>query len=122
LKKNSPNAIRLLLLSYYWREPWEFREEELDNAEEKVTVMKSAIAHSSTNRHPEFAEGSPESASQSLLSDEADLSEFEKIMDDDLYTPRALEYLCKLAEEILEGKREDVATLKKSLEILGFRI
>ncbi|MCR4305842.1 MAG: cysteine--tRNA ligase, partial [Candidatus Daviesbacteria bacterium] len=44
LKKYSPNAIRWLLLSHHWSQPWEYKEEDLIQARKNVEVIEKAIA------------------------------------------------------------------------------
>lgn len=72
LKKYSPNAIRWLMLSHHYREPWEFFEKDLIKAQKNVDRVEKAIKKGSSN-----------------------LEEFAKIMDNDLDTPKALKYLLK---------------------------
>lgn len=98
LKKFSPNAIRWLLLSHYWRQPWEYSEDELEEAENNIENLKKIITDYPTDNAP------------------LNMNEFEKIMDNDLYTPRALEYLLMIAQ-----KKEEKRTLLKCLELLGFK-
>jgi cysteinyl-tRNA synthetase len=52
LKKYNPFVIRWTLLSHHYRDPWEFREEELGEIEEKIqkiqTIEKSGHIHEET--------------------------------------------------------------------------
>ncbi|HUD45044.1 MAG TPA: cysteine--tRNA ligase [Patescibacteria group bacterium] len=68
LKKYSANAIRWLLLSHHYREPWEFKEEDLENAQKNVDSLKDNLQ-------------------------DGDTKKFSQIMDDDLNTPKVLELL-----------------------------
>lgn len=97
LNKYSPNAIRWLLLCHYWRQPWEYEESELEEAEDKMKTIKETLKDMPKEKL------SP------------DLAYFETIMDDDLYSPRALEWLYAMIE-----RKENIHTVQKSLEILGF--
>lgn len=79
LKKYSPNALRWLLLSNHYRKPWEFKEENLQIAEESVTKVQKEL-----NR------------------DEKNSKEIEKLLDDDVNTPKAL----RLITENPEGSKK----------------
>jgi L-cysteine:1D-myo-inositol 2-amino-2-deoxy-alpha-D-glucopyranoside ligase len=107
LKQYSPNTIRYLLLSNYYRSPWEYTEDKIVEAEKAMMYLKKAVE----NKVIEF--------------ENADLSEFEKIMDDDLNAPLALQYLTDLAGKIItekeNQKKESLQnTLLSCLFILGF--
>lgn len=100
LKKYSPNAIRWLLLSHYWRQPWEFMEDELEEAEKKISVITKILNNQKARK--KSYEREP-------------IKVFEKMMDDDLYTPRVLEWLYAKVE-----RKEDLSEIKNILRILGF--
>ncbi|HCX25998.1 TPA: cysteine--tRNA ligase [Candidatus Collierbacteria bacterium] len=70
LEKYSSNAVRWLILSHHYRKRWEFDEEKLARAQNKVEVLEG-----------DLRDGSEE--------------EFTKIMDNDLDTPKALELLLR---------------------------
>lgn len=92
LKKYSPNAIRWLLLSHHYRTPWEYSEEEMEEAERKVTeVTKGA----------EVTEVSGESEVP---------DEFISAMEDDFDTPKALAIIANSKNPL------------PMLQILGFQI
>jgi len=82
LEKYSANAVRWLLLSHHYRKNWEFREEDLADAQSKIESLRGKLH-----------DGKEE--------------EFSQIMDNDLDTPEALEY-------ILRSKN------KRAYDILGF--
>jgi cysteinyl-tRNA synthetase len=69
LKKYSANAIRWILLSHHYREGWEFKEKDMEDAENKVKAVESGLNDGDCDR------------------------EFSEIMDNDLNTPKALELL-----------------------------
>lgn len=78
LKKFSPNAIRFVLLSHHYRTQWNFEEEEVAHAETLVSQLQTRL-----NK-------------QENVTSEKDndiLAEFERTMDDDLHTPKALDLL-----------------------------
>lgn len=73
LKKYSSNALRFLLLSHHYRTPWEFKEGDLDEAQEKIAGIEKRV---STKE-----KGIPD--------------DFLNALSDDLNTPLALEILQK---------------------------
>ncbi len=70
LQKYSTNALRWLLLSHHYRENWEYKEEDLIAAQNKVETLKGNLK-------------------------DGNVEEFSQIMDDDLNIPKALELLLK---------------------------
>lgn len=95
-KKYSANAIRFLLLSYHYREPWEFDYSKIDEAKKAVYFLEKA-AHKKGEINNRV------------------IREFETFMDDDLNTKGALAYLVSLTEN-----KRDYPSVKKILEVLGF--
>ncbi len=98
LKKYSPNAIRWLLLSHHWSKSWEYKKEDLIKAQKNVEIIENAIA--SQNVPPEAT---------------THTQQFTDILDDNLNTPKALEFLLKLA-------KQNSKDLKNLYSVLGFRI
>lgn len=92
LKKYSPNAIRYLLLSHHWRDNWEYKEEDLKKAQEKVDLIESSCGNP----------GGCKPNSEIIM-------QFQEIMDNNLDTPKALKLLLQNPN-------------RKILEILGFKI
>lgn len=76
LKKYSPNAIRWLILSNYWRKNWEFKEGDLKKAQKNVNQVESIISRNSSTG-------------------QFNIEQFKKIMDNDLNTPKVLQLLLK---------------------------
>ncbi|MBI2315410.1 cysteine--tRNA ligase [Candidatus Daviesbacteria bacterium] len=95
LKKYSCNAIRWLLLSHRWNKTWEFTEEKLIKAQKKVDFIEKILALQNNT-------------SQSEL-----IHQFTQILDNNLDTPKALQFLLRLAKQNNPG-------LKKLYEVLGF--
>jgi cysteinyl-tRNA synthetase len=104
-KKYSANAIRFLLLSHHYKEPWEFDYSEIEEVQKKISMIEKILDKKSD-----------EEADISLL------NEFESFLDDDLDTPKALDLISKTAGKMNSGnaKPEAVSFVKKGLEILGF--
>lgn len=76
LKKYSSNAIRYVLLSHHYRQPWEFHEEELEEAQKTVDNFEKILSNS-----PNLSNITNPS------------NNFVAFMDDDLNTPKALSFL-----------------------------
>ncbi len=92
LKKYSANAIRFLLLSHHYRKPWEFHEEEMEDAAEKMEELEGK-------------------ALSGKGKDEVD-SKILNFLNNDLDTSGALEYLVQFKSE----------SLKTNLQLLGFKL
>lgn len=95
LKKYSANSIRLALISHHYRKDWEFFEEELKKAEEKLSELFHNQKDNLDN-NPKYEE------------------EFKFYMDNDLNTPKILDFLMK------EYKNMSKKQLSFFLSILGF--
>ena len=85
LENYSANAIRYVLLSHHYRKQWEFYEDELRAAEIEVTKIKNAIHLKTSKAHHHVVKEY--------------LREFCKLMDNDMNTPAALEYLQALTRK-----------------------
>jgi cysteinyl-tRNA synthetase len=99
LKTYSPNAIRYLLLSHHYREPWEYFEEELEKVKETWTTLEKKIKK---NKYTQ--------------KEKPDLQAFTNVLSEDLNTPKALEIITKTV------KNGNITDAKKMLEVLGFNI
>jgi L-cysteine:1D-myo-inositol 2-amino-2-deoxy-alpha-D-glucopyranoside ligase len=99
LKNYSPNAIRYLLLSHYYREPWEFFQEELDSVAEKVNKLEEKIRKNNYTQK-----------------EKPNIETFTKALSDDLNTPKALEVIDETV------KKRNITEAKKMLEVLGFTL
>lgn len=94
MQKYSPNSIRFLLLSNHYRSDWEFKESELNAAENKISQLINGLqASTQINEKP----------GKRFL-------EFESAMENDMDTTKALEIM-------LEAGIEEK---KKIADILGF--
>lgn len=100
LRKYSPDAIRWMILSHHYREPWEFEEYELEQVEKKMSDLKSLMLDGGED--------------QQL--DNSTIEQFESLMNDDLNTPEVL----KLVEDLVRNGKKLEA--KQILEVLGFKI
>lgn len=98
LKKYSPNAIRYMLLKHHYREPWEYHEEELKEAEEKVSLIQT------------YMKSLPETKNDNNTTRES----FVKALENDLNVPSAIQIL---ENAILKKENIDY---KKLYSLLGF--
>jgi len=107
-KKYSANAIRFLLLSHHYREPWEFDYSEIDEIQGKVLEIEKAL-------------------NKKLINDKNTtdyVKRFETFMDDDLDTPKTLNLIYEISQNINLGKeisRDVQKRLKNFLDILGLK-
>ena len=107
LKIYSANTIRWYLLSYHYRSPWEYMEVDLGNIKNKILKIKNVL---------KLSNGRGKILKNYTI-------DFEKIMNDDLNTPRALEFLSTLAKKIEKNVKKDqdeIMTLISLLKLLGF--
>ncbi len=100
LKTYSPNAIRYLLLSHHYHEPWEYSRTELDEAAKKIQAIEKRLQKLSP--------------STTDVTDSSLLQSFSAALADDLDTPKALELLTETTNKGL------LTQAKKMVQILGF--
>lgn len=101
LKKYSPNAIRIYLLSHHYQKPWNYNEQDLKNCEK--------IA--------EFFEKNSQKSQLSTQKVRSSTPIFFKALHDNFDVPSAINYLVNIAKK---GKnRETVYTI--SAQILGLK-
>lgn len=112
LKKYSPKTIRYFFISTHYRKPIDFSKENLENANSSYERLKNICE-----------EISPEGVSSG--EDDGKINEkylkiFEKVMDDDFNTPKALQVLWKLVrDEKAVGKYQ---TIKKIDKVFGLKL
>ncbi|MBI2022083.1 cysteine--tRNA ligase [Candidatus Daviesbacteria bacterium] len=110
LKRYSPNSIRYLFLSHHYRQPWEFVESALTEAEERVKLIRALLSDQSF---------------QNPGLDRQSLKTFTKALDDDLNTPKVTWLIDRLVFKIqkeMDIKKKAIYqnTLRTLLRILGF--
>jgi cysteinyl-tRNA synthetase len=105
LKKYKPEVIRYLVISNQYRKPIDFSEKTLENAKNSYERLKNIcdiIVEDNNKINEKY------------------LEEFEKEMNDDLNTPKALQVLWGLVrDEKAEGKYQ---TIKKIDEVFGLKL
>ncbi|MBI4492165.1 MAG: cysteine--tRNA ligase [Chloroflexi bacterium] len=114
LKDFSPDGLRLYLLSYPYRESWDYDRAKLERTDRLAARVREALQEEGD---PSGAELDPRPLHRAFLA----------AMDDDLDTPRAIQALHELAEAVLAGQatgqdtRIARATLHELAGILGLR-
>ncbi len=107
LKKYSAKTVRWYLLSHHYKSPWEYMETDLENIKNKILKIKNVL---------KLSNGKGKILKNYTI-------DFEKIMNADLNTPRALEFLSILAKKIEKNVKKDqdeIMTLIYLLKLLGF--
>jgi L-cysteine:1D-myo-inositol 2-amino-2-deoxy-alpha-D-glucopyranoside ligase len=114
LKEYSADAVRVYLHSHHYRTAWEFRDDEMPEAEALANDLQEAA------EFPGYG-----------IEDEVDVSLFRErffnAMEDDLDTPAAIDALREMAQTILvapeeEGVRDAQKTLRECAGILGLTL
>ncbi len=114
LQDYSSDAVRIYLHSHHYRTPWEFRDEEMPEAESLANDLQEAA------EFPGYG-----------IEDEIDVSlyreRFFNALEDDLDTPTAIEALREMAQVILvapeeESVRDAQRTLRECAGILGLTL
>lgn len=102
LKKYSPNAIRYLLLSHHYREPWECYDNDIQKAEKAIQSIESKLTQFSN--------------AQEFRSSNEAIDQFTEALANDLNTPKALEIINKTAQ------KGNIDSAKKMLKVMGFLV
>lgn len=107
LKRYSPDAFRLYLLSHHYRHPWEYIDEEIVGWQQVAEDLAMATRLPSPDGSPEL--------------DAAPYRErFLAAMDEDMYTPTAIESLVALGNAVRESSRsQNVVAAQQTLKDLG---
>ena len=109
LKKYTPDAIRIFVLSSYYRSPLTYTEEALEAAARGAERLQRAAAQDAAGGSGEKLDSTPYR------------QRFEDAMDDDFNTPQALAALFDLAREINQAadKGGDTGEARQTLWVLG---
>ena len=116
LKQYSPDAIRLFLAGHHYRHVWEYDPTELEQAEQRASTLRAAVAQQAQPPTPRSFDPS------------ARLQGFMHAMAHDLNTPAALRMLSSLATEVSHAAQagRDVraaqAALRRMSRIFGLRL
>jgi L-cysteine:1D-myo-inositol 2-amino-2-deoxy-alpha-D-glucopyranoside ligase len=114
LKRYSADAFRLYLFSHHYRQPWEYIDDEIADWQHVASDLATAARLSST-------------PGGEVLDASFFRGKFLSALDDDLYTPNAIEALVALGETIRHaGERCDIEPAQLSLKemsgILGLTL
>jgi len=108
---HSPDAIRLGLLGTHYRADHDWRADELEQWEQRAALLRRAV---------EAPGGPPD-----LLRVEPRRLAFMDAMDDDFDTPRAIDVLTSIAQDLEAGRLQAataVPTLVELADVLGLRL
>jgi L-cysteine:1D-myo-inositol 2-amino-2-deoxy-alpha-D-glucopyranoside ligase len=111
LKRHSPDALRLYLLSTHYRDPLDFDESALSRYGERAKKLAAA------------ARIAPKWSGAKTIAADATAARFDTAIDDDLDTPAAVDELSRLADELLRvGPGAATYTARASLRALAGRL
>lgn len=114
LTNYSAAAVRLTLLCYHYRAPFEYRQSDLEAAMERLALVMEALTHSDQT--------------QSTMDDMPVRARFFNALDDDFDTPAAIDVLCECAESIIARPTPHSSavpagqTLRAMCQVLGLRV
>jgi cysteinyl-tRNA synthetase len=109
----APDAVRTMLLSHFYREPWEWSEADMRASAARAARYTEAAA---------LANAADPSPTDDVASRQAQL-EFVAALEDDFHTERALAVLDGLAAAALETQSATTAALLRELGgVLGLRL
>jgi L-cysteine:1D-myo-inositol 2-amino-2-deoxy-alpha-D-glucopyranoside ligase len=117
LREYNSDAVRIMMLSHHYREPWVYSSDEMKPSVELAGRLISAAALASAENNP-----TPDAAESDATATQARQA-FTDALNDDLNTPRALEILDGLAAQALDSGREaQITTLIELAGVLGLRL
>jgi len=107
LKSYSPDGLRIYLGRHHYRDVWSHSASELMDAEDiskKINLALAAQGDSGVSIDPKWA-----------------IKSFAAALDDDLNTPAALQVLCGLSDEIIEGAKsgKTLTTAQEAIRRMG---
>ena len=117
LEHYTPDAIRILLLSHHYRQPWEYFERDMQAAEALAGRLTNAAAVTESANNVTL-----DSVENDAVGQEA-RQEFQNALDNDFDTPEALRILDALADSADETPSLGRATTLRELAgVLGLRL
>jgi cysteinyl-tRNA synthetase len=114
LESYSPAALRLAILNYLYREPFEYSEQAVQAAERSISLLHRALHLPS--------------GSGQVLDGRTEKARFDQALADDFNTPDAISAMIELAGKIVAVEQEQMGiraaqtTLQMMAEILGLQI
>ena len=106
LARFAPNALRLAILSYPYREPFEYSEAQVVEAQQHADLLAAALSAVSD-------------ASGAALDADPFVARFEAVLAEDFDTPAAIMVLCELAGAVVAAERRDVAAAQNALKMMA---
>ncbi len=101
LQNYSPDAVRLVLISHHYQESWEYQDSMIEEAEKLAQKIRIAAS-----RAP---------ADNTELHDTYEFELFRQAMEDNLNTPKAVELLRSLSEEIIQNDDTNKACVLRQI-------
>lgn len=106
LQTYTPDALRLYLASYHYRQPWSYNKDELKQAARLTQKLREAVTC--------------DGGQGPVLDPTAAQTAFTQAMDNDLDTPQAITALSQLADDILTAAgKETVTPAQGALRMMG---
>ncbi len=115
LQRYSADAVRVLLLSHHYREPWEYTEEDMRRSADRAACYAEAAARPLPGSAITYDDNESESAMEAR-------QRFDAALNNDLDTPKALTILDQLASGDSAGDPARIQALKDMADILGLRL
>jgi cysteinyl-tRNA synthetase len=122
LNDYDPSAVRLLLASHHYRQPWEYFDADMPQAQARAARLAEAM------RLGDDLADTPAYALWSISPRFAPAEAFIAALEDDLDTPRALAQMERVADDILAGNYAGAeratahASLRAMAHLLGLRL
>lgn len=115
LQRYSADAVRVLLLSHHYREPWEYTEDDMRQSADRAACYAEAAARPLPGSAITDDDSEGESAQEAR-------QRFDAALNNDLDTPKALTILDQLASGACAGDAARIQALKDMADILGLRL
>jgi L-cysteine:1D-myo-inositol 2-amino-2-deoxy-alpha-D-glucopyranoside ligase len=115
LQRYSADAVRVLLLSHHYRDPWEYTEEDMRQSADRAACYAEAAARPLPGSAITDDDSESESAQEAR-------QRFDAALNNDLDTPTALTILDQLASGACAGDAARTQALKDMADILGLRL
>jgi len=115
LQRYSADAVRVLLLSHHYRDPWEYTEEDMRRSAARAACYAEAAARPLPGSAINDDESGDDNAQEAR-------QRFDAALNNDLDTPTALTVLDQLSGGACAGSPVSIQALKDMSDILGLRL
>src|SRR3989304_8370621 len=120
IREWSPNTLRLYFLSHHYKKDFNFNRNNIREFKRKTSTIQKAI--SLLNKHSKL--GVYSNAFNGII--ETETNNFFKALDNDLDTPKAIDSMLILINEVISDSKlinnNVINTIKTMLTIIGFKI